>query len=49
MISRDWATTRFLGFYALASELSWSWWVGHLAYTNVLQLVYNEAQGLLEV
>ena len=48
MISRNWATTRCLVFYALASELSWSWWVCHLAYTNVLQLVCNEAQGLLE-
>ena len=31
-----------------ASELSWRGWVCHLAYPNVLQRAYNEAQGLLE-
>jgi len=33
----------------LASELSWCWWVCHSAYAKVLQWVYNEAQGLLEI
>ena len=33
----------------LASELSWCWWVCHLAFANVLQCMFNEAQGLLEV
>ena len=32
-----------------ASELSWHLWVCHLAYANILQSVYNEAPGLLEV
>ena len=33
----------------LASELSWCWWVCHLAFANILQRMFNEAQGLLEV
>ena len=32
-----------------ALELSWGLWVCHLAYANVLQPAYNEAQGLLVV
>ena len=30
-------------------ELSWHLWVCYLAYANVLQCAYNEAQGLLAV
>ena len=39
----------FLAFSRSALELSWHLWACHLAYANVLQWVYNEAQGLLEV
>ena len=33
----------------LASEQLWCWWVCHLAFTNMLQCMFNEAQGLLKV
>lgn len=35
------------GLWWAALELSWHWWLCHLA--NVLQWPYNAAQGLLEV
>ena len=45
-ISRNWATTHFC-LSGLAWELSWHWWSCLLA--DVLQCVYDAAQGLLEV
>jgi len=33
----------------LALELLWHWWACYSAYANVLQWVYNEAQGPLEI
>ena len=43
-VEHDWATK--LNWWRV-SELSWQWWMCHLA--NVLQWRYNEAQVLLEV
>ena len=39
----------FFGLLKSASELSQSLWMCHLAYANVLQWVYNAAEGPLEV
>ena len=39
----------FFGLLKSASELSQSLWMCHLAYANVLQWVYNVAEGPLEV
>ena len=46
-ISRNQITTHFLAFYGW--PLLWHGLVCHSAYANVLQWVYNKAQGLLEV
>ena len=37
------------GLLRSASELPWRWWVCYLAYVDVLQRAYNDAQGPLEI
>ena len=39
----------FFGLLWLALELAWHLWMCHLTYADVLQWVYNETQGSLEV
>ena len=46
---QEWGHYPLFGLLWWALELSWRLWVCRLAYANVLQGAYNEAQGLLEV